>query len=246
MLQTQFLPETDLATIDNFRVEGPLAIRNLLRELVRKKALIVLYDVRDHGRFVTSQLAEVDGRGLQFEFVAEDPRRRSILAAGEAVVVGFLEQIKIQFDAKGITAVAGGDGLAVRCPMPRAAYRIQRRDAYRVRPLATDEATVHVHDGHGGERAYRVIDMSASGVAFAIAPDAALPTAGEHMKRCRIGFAERPPIPCELFVRHVSEGLPSEGGMRRIGCEYGPMPPEIARAMQLTVLDFETRAARMR
>ncbi len=245
-LQTQFLPETDVAGLGSFRVDGALAIRSVLRELIRKRALVVLYDVRDPARFVASQVIEVGDRDLQLEFVTDDRRRQSILDAGAAIVVAFLEQIKIQFEARGLRASGTADALSVTCAIPDVLYRIQRRDAYRVRPLATDEAMVHVQDGRGGEHPYRMIDMSASGVAFAWPADEPPPELGTPLPRCRIGFAERPPLPVALVIRQVSEGLAAEGGMRRIGCEYGALPPEIARAVQMTVLDFETRAARTR
>lgn len=243
--QSQFLPETDFAAIREFRVEGVTAIRGLMRDLQRKKALIALYAADDHDSFFVTQLLGFDDHCVEFDFVTDQHRRRTITASPGAVVVAFLDQVKLQFEVDAITEVALATGPALRCPMPGRVYRIQRRDAYRVRPLGSDAAVVFVPRS-GRDQARRVMDFSVTGVAIALPPGETVPEPGTRWDRCRLEFAGRAPIPCDLVVRHVSGGLQAEAGARRIGCEFSAPPPDVARAIQLTVLDTETRAARAR
>ncbi len=245
-MQSQFLPEPDDAAIREFRIEGPVAIRGLMRELQRKKALVALYAADDHDEFFVTQLIDCDDRWLDFDFVTDAARRARLLRAPGAVVVAFLDQIKVQFDVDSIVEVQSGGEPAVRCPMPRLVYRIQRRDAFRVRPLGSDAALVHVGVAAGKEQAFRLLDFSVTGLALALPPKATVPEIGTRWERCRLEFAGRPPIPCALVVKHVSAGLQAEGGARRIGCKFSGLSPDIARAVQLAVLDAETRAARVR
>lgn len=243
-MQPQFLPETDLEAIAEFRLDGPVAIRALLRELIAKRALIALYASQDHHEFVVTQILDVGERHLDLDFITDDARRQAVLSGGGAIVIGFLDQIKIQFrvDAPAAVRVAGAP--ALRCPLPGVVYRIQRRDAYRVRPLRSEPALCYVRDGSGGEVALRVIDFSAGGLALALPPGSRLPAAGETWAHCRIEVGDRPPIPCNLVVRHVSETLLAEGGAHRAGCEYQHMAPETARALQMLVMNIEKRTAR--
>src|SRR5450432_3705861 len=94
-LQPQFLPETDVEALAPFRVEGPVAIKSLLRDLISKKALIALYSLRNFDDFIVTQVVRFDDHGLELDFVTDEARRAAILGGGGAIVIGFLETIKI-------------------------------------------------------------------------------------------------------------------------------------------------------
>ena len=172
---------------------------------------------------------------------ADESRRAAILGGREVWVIGFLETIKVQFRAGSLSVVDTPKGPVLRCSLPHTVYRIQRRDAYRVRPLVAEPIICFVRDGRGGESGYRVIDFSVTGVAYAMPPGAALPPADTVLRHCRLEVGQRIAIPCDLVVRHVSEGLLSEGGAHRIGCEFEHLASEPARSLQLTVMDIEKR-----
>jgi flagellar brake protein len=241
-LQPQFLPETDVEALAPFRVEGPVAIKSLLRDLISKKALIALYSLRNFDDFIVTQVVRFDDHGLELDFVTDEARRAAILGGGGAIVIGFLETIKIQFTVQSIQLFRSHDGPVLRCPLPANVYRIQRRDSYRVRPLQGEPVVCFVRDGAGGESGFRVIDFSAGGLALAVPSGSALPAAGQTLRHCRIEVGKRIAIPCELIVRHVSEGLWSEDGAHRIGCEYDRPTSEAARSLQLVVMDIEKRS----
>ena len=240
-LQPQFLPETDPYILDPFRVQGPVAIKSLLRDLIAKRALIALYSLRNFDDFVVTQVVRFDDLSLDLDFVTDEARRAAILGSGGAFVIGFLETIKIQFTVASLQAMDSPDGPVLRCPLPHEVFRIQRRDAYRVRPLANEPVACYVRDGAGGETGHRVIDFSAGGLALAMTPGTALPPLAQGMPHCRVEVGQRIAIPCDLIVRHVSESLLLEGGAHRVGCEYQHLSSEAARSLQLVVMDIEKR-----
>ena len=232
-MQPQFLPETDPAVLEHFAVDGPLAVRGILDDLVRERALIALYSPLDHEEFVVSQILGWTDAGIRFEFTTDESRRRALLAAGSVVVVAFLDRIKIQF-ATGRIRVSDEGGLSVlECELPRRVHRIQRRDAQRVRTPSTQPVECVIRAVDGVEHAYRVLDVSAGGVALMVPPERGVPALGELWQQCRLEIPGYPPIACDLAVRFVSEGLRGDAAACRVGCEFHRPLPQTRHAVQL-------------
>ena len=231
-------PETDLEFLRPFRVDGALAVRALLRELITRRALIAIYSDSERDDFVISQILTVDDHQIDLDFVTDESRRG--IGQGRVIVIGLLETVKVQFVLDPVQHVSHPGGVLLRAPLPDHVFRIQRRESFRVRPRVHDQLTVALRRPDG-ERIERIIDLSVGGLSYAIAAGAALPTAGDVHRFSRIEAPDRPPIPCELVVRHVSAGLRSENGAHRIGCEYHRLDSEAARALQIAVVDLERR-----
>lgn len=231
-------PETDQRFLAEFRVDGALAVRGLLRELVMRRGLIAIY--AEHGRddFVISQILALDEQQIDLDFVT-DPARHSI-SEGRVVVIGLLETVKMQFTLNQVQRVPHPGGILLRAPLPDHLYRIQRRDTFRVRPRVQDQLTLSVR-APDGESRHRIIDLSVGGLAYAIELGTALPSAGDILRFSRVEAPDLAPIPCELQVRHVSAGLRSEDGAHRIGCEYHRPDSVAARALQMLVVEMERR-----
>lgn len=235
------MPETDPTFLDPYRVEGPVAIKALLRDLIAKRAFVAIYSSRDFDDFVISQILAFDDQQVDLDFVTDDARQKMILAGGKVLVIGLLETVKVQFDLEPATMVQTPAGWILRGPLPKRVYRIQRRDAFRVRPRLSDTVSVSVRGPSGTESLFRVIDFSVGGLAYAINAGEPLPREGTTHTFSRVECPDRAPIPCELLVRHVSAGLRSENGAHRIGCEFNRLESEAARALQIAVIDMERR-----
>lgn len=238
ILQPQFWPETSAEVLSRYLVEGPLAMKAVLDDLLRERALITLHSAANPDEFVVSQLLRADGNSIRLDFITDESRRNALLAAG-VVVVAFLDRIKIQFECHR-PQLSEHDGLSVLvCQMPPRMYRIQRRDAFRVRPPVRRPVECVVRPMQGVERTYRVLDVSASGVALMSGPDCEAPRGGEIWRHCRLEISGYAPIPCDLEVRFVSEGLLGEAAGSRVGCEFHHPTPETQRAIQIYVMDVE-------
>ena len=237
----QYMPETDLSAIQSFKIDGAIGVQAVLRDLISKRAWIAIYAPDDLEEFVVSQLVAFDEQHLDLDFVNNEERRQAILQAGRAIVIGTLDTIKIQFEVSGIGRALRTDGPVLRCPVPKSLYRIQRRDAFRVRPLSTEPVTCHIRDGKGGERAWKVIDFSALGVAFELPAGSTPPAERTVLQHCRLEFApSRAAVPVNLLVKRVSP-MGDEGAFR-VGCEFKHLASESSRALQIAVMEVEKRS----
>jgi flagellar brake protein len=241
-LQPQFLPETDIGELSQYRVSGSFPINGLLKELIAHRALIALYARGNFDDFVVTQVTRIDDRSIDFAFVTDDARRSAILASDGVIVIGFLESIKVQFSTNTLSIVDAPDGSVLRCTIPFEMFRIQRRDAYRVRPLSSEPVTCHVRDGKGGETVFRVIDFSVTGLSLLAAPGMDLPSEGQAFAHSRIEIGQRIAIPCEVVIHHVGKGLDGDQGGHRLGCEFRHLSSDAARSIQLAVMDIEKRS----
>ncbi|HRO58206.1 MAG TPA: flagellar brake protein [Burkholderiaceae bacterium] len=227
-----------------FRIDGELGVRAVLRDLSTRKVSVSLYPNGRLEDFVVTQVAHVDENGVEFE-LADDPAALATIASSRSIAaVAFPGSVKTQFVLAGFelldSEVAGTPVL--RAPIPALLYRIQRRDAFRVVPPVSDEARCVRRDGAGSETAYPIVDLSAGGAAVLAPADAPPPRTGEHWPHSRIETIDRV-IPCGLLVRHVDRHEGADGGSR-IGLQFDALPSEIQRQVQLYVIDIDRRMRR--
>jgi c-di-GMP-binding flagellar brake protein YcgR len=148
------------------------------------------------------------------------------------VAVAYLDGVKIQFDAR--LRTGGQERRLLRGPAPLAVYRLQRREAYRVAVTAR-KGHCALRFAPGDELAVGIVDLSARGLLLAW-PRPTPPVIGTVWEHARIEFADRPPLPCTLVACRTD--VVDDGSML-VGCEFGPLPPEIERAVQVLVNDLQ-------
>lgn len=236
-LQAHYLPEPTGPELDAFRISGTTAIRQLIQGLVSGHALITLYARRDHMFFVATQVLEFDDGTIDFDLNTDAHRRNEILAGDDCIVVAFLDQIKIQFDVRILEARAAAGRWRLRCRAPETVYRLQRRDAFRVRPGPVLGATCVLRNAGRPETRRTIVDLSVTGVSLAWPQDEPPPPVDTVWEHSRIEVERRVPLPCTLVVRTVEHAEP--GSVARIGCAFTRLPPEIERALQCLVTDIE-------
>jgi c-di-GMP-binding flagellar brake protein YcgR len=232
------LPETDAATLARFEIRGALSVAQVIEDLVRERALITLYSSRDFGEFVVSRIVHRDALGIGFDFTTDDARRQALLGGDTLVVVAMLDRVKVQFDANALRLDRSGDRATLRCAMPERVHRIQRRDAFRVRPSPLSGAQCVVRSPEG-VRAYPLLDVSVGGIALSIPDGEPVPPIGHTWRHCHLDIVGYPAIPCDLEVRFIGTGLLEERAGVRIGCAFVRPAPETERAVQIFVMDVE-------
>lgn len=242
----QYLPEQNLEDLTQFRVQEPRAVLRLLTEVVNTRALITLYNKQDFSIFIVSRLLSISGDEIELEIQTEPSRHAAMLEHGSCIVVGFLDQLKIQFEATFVDSDI--TSTVARCQIPSSVFRIQRRSAYRIRPPVGQDGKVSVRGEPGEEDYFELVDVSATGLSFRRLAQDRFFSIGERLDHARMELGSIAPVPCCIQVRVVIKlqeviGLPSAW---RIGCEFVNMPAEIERAVQVYVQDTERTLRRLR
>jgi len=238
-LPADFMPEPPGRLLEAHALVGKPLATALLRELAHQRIPVALRrrcDLRAHG---FGCIIECRDDALALDLDEIGPGLPMIAGDEDYVAVAYLDGVKIQFDAR-----LGGDGAAgrrrlLRGPQPPAVYRLQRREAYRV-AVATSEGRCVLRRAPGKELAVPLRDLSARGLLMTWR-EQALPAVGTVWEHTRIEFVGRAPLPCTLVASRVGY---DDDGSSLVGCEFGPMPPELERAIQVLVNDLQrTRPA---
>ncbi len=230
-------PETDRGLLARFSIAEPIQIHRLLDDLVRARATVALFAADDADAFVVSRLLACERELLRFDFIDDAQRGAPLLRGGMVVAVAMLERIKIQFDAGQPRRQDVGGVPELHCAVPGRLIRLQRREAFRVRPPGRGPALCVLRDPQGIEWPCPIQDISVAGVGLAVPPGGPPLQAGEYWHHCRLELPGLPPIPCDLEVRACAPGpLP---GMLVAGCGFHRPTPESQRAVQRYVMDVE-------
>ena len=114
------------AGLDAFRVAAEREIVALLRELCDGSVPLNLN--ASNGNVYTTTLWTLDAERSSIGFCADigDPRMQALLESEEAVVVGYLNNVKVQFEVANLVLVRGNRASVLRCAAPRELFRFQR------------------------------------------------------------------------------------------------------------------------
>ena len=244
-MEPLYLPEPPSAGREAHRVDNSLAIRALIRDLEHKRALITLFAGNDHRVYTASRIVHLDDQSIEFDLRTDAHRLASLTDSPRCTVVAFLDDVKVQFDLPAARPVATSGSTRLRACYPPHAYRIQRRDAFRVKPQAADQLVCWIREAPGLEHAVRVLDISATGIAVAWPRSRPLPAKDASLPHCRIDGAIEGPLPCTLVACHGSETAANAAHVRA-GFSFADLPPEIARRVQMLVMAIELDRRRKR
>lgn len=232
--------------LDEFRIHSPGEVQALLKQLQDGNVLLHL-STPEGASYTTTLWAADSSRGVVcFSADANDPRLQSLLESDEAVAVGYLDSIKVQFDVQGLVLVHGARAAAMNAAYPREIFRFQRRNSYRVRPLVgtAPVAAVPTPEASGGRMELRVIDVSLTGVALFLPDDAPSIAPGctlEHVSLCLDADTR---LSVSLKLHHVTALNPESRGAR-LGCELVGLGGDGARVLQRYIDQTQKRRRMM-
>lgn len=226
---------------DPFAVADAAERVRLLRRLLAEDAMVVLHLPGDEDTAVVARLLSLDvaaGR-IELEFVTDEGRRAAFREAGRALARATLDGVGLRFELDAARADVEGRLVA---SLPRRLARLQRREAYRVAPPVTAKPRLFV-PLDGDEREARILDVSASGLAFEWPSSDAPPAIGARLAGCRLELPATLPIRCALAIRSAEQ---RPDAPIRLGGEYDGLDPAAARAVQVYVNVAQTRTRRAR
>jgi c-di-GMP-binding flagellar brake protein YcgR len=219
--------------LEAYRLSAPSEVADMLRRL--QEANVLLNMNTPHGAVYTTTLWATDAARGVLSFAAEpnDPQVQALLAGDEAVVVGYFENIKVQFDVHSLLLVHGARASALNTAYPRELYRFQRRDSFRVRPILRDAPMARLRHPMlpDMEITLRVLDVSIGGCALLLPADIPVLSPGVLINRVRIELNLDARFDTALRLQHVTAIQPDARGAR-LGCELVNLGQDAERVLQ--------------
>jgi flagellar brake protein len=219
--------------LDEFRVSAPRDIQMLLKQLLDGSVLLNIH-AGDGSVFTTAIWTLDSTRGtIGFNADPADPAMQAVLQSDEAVVVGYLENVKLQFDVQDLVLVNGNRASVISCRAPREMYRFQRRDTFRVRPLArhTPMARFRHPDMPEIDVALRVIDISIGGCGLFLPDDVPALNVGTIVSDVMIELDGDTKLEVNMRLKHISTINPEARGVR-MGLEFMRIGGDSLRSLQ--------------
>jgi len=206
--------------------------------------IALMHEIRDRG--VTVTLRPAQGKhSLVSVLVDVDPQNGEILfdasaaAAREAQLAGapsmrahtVIDNIRIRFETGPARLVIHGGRAALASPLPATALRVQRREAFRIEAPIDEPLYCRVRDG-GGERLYKVRDISTTGLAWIHPADEEKPETGTRIAQCRLDLPGTGVVNAglEVMTIRVLKTRPDSGSL--VACRFVGLPGAEATVLQ--------------
>jgi c-di-GMP-binding flagellar brake protein YcgR len=225
--------DVDLLDVGAFRLDAPLEIQALLRELQAQRSPLTL--TTPEGQSCKATLVEVDARRgvIDLDSSASPERLRTLSASAEVQAQAFLDNVKLQFDVEGLVLVQGSAGAMLQANLPSPLYRFQRRQAYRVQPTGSAypfASFVHPDPAVGLLR-LRVLDVSIGGLALLLPQEIPPLEPGLPIEQVRLELDRDTRLETGLRLQHVS-ALQTPADSLQLGCAFVQLPPLALRDLQ--------------
>lgn len=230
MGMTSPFPEPPSPELARFTVRSRVEIVSALRQLRDQHLLVTVYYGDDTGFAVGSVLDVHAGADeLIVDLTVDAVGRAAIAAASQLVIVGFIDNVKLQF-LTGRGQALAQNGAAFRLPLPHEMLRLQRRASLRVK---TPALLCHVPTAPGSTRLHvlRVFDLGLGGMSLQGPSDRNLFVVGRVIHGCQIQTASGRRFEVVLRVRHVEE-LVGAREPQRIGFEFVGLTSAVRNGLQ--------------
>ena len=249
-MQTRPAPLDNMSTdgendVAQFRVNSPREIGTILKQLLDGSTLLNLHAV--NGTVLTSAIWTMDSARGTIGFNA-DPRDlavKALMESHEVVVVGYIDNVKLQFEVHGLMLVNGQRASVLNCAFPRELYRFQRRNAFRIRPLMRTSPVARFRhpDMPETEFSLRIIDISMGGTGLFLPNDVPLMNAGTVINEVSMEFDADTRLEVSMRLKHVTP-IKAEAGGVRLGFEFVRIGGEAVRTLQ-RFIDVTQKRAKM-
>jgi flagellar brake protein len=231
--QPATLDSTNPAAWDAFRVDSPAEVLTLLRQMRDTGIALVLSAPSGSVLVTTLWSIDVDQRRVNFSADDNSPALLDLVDANEAVAVGYLDNVKLQFDLGDLLVVRGAKSCTLQAESPTTLYRFQRRNAFRVRTLERHAPTARLrHPAIPDMRLeLRVLDVSIGGCALFLPADMPGLEPGVVLHGVQVELDADTRFGATVQVHHIS-AINTQALGQRAGCEWCGLSPDSERSLQ--------------
>jgi flagellar brake protein len=179
---------------------------------------------------------------ISFSANADDPQLQAVLQSDEAVVVCYLDNIKLQFDVHDLMLVHSGRSSALKCDSPKEVFRFQRREGFRVRPLLRNTPVAKLRHPMipDMQLSLRILDVSIGGCALFLPDNVPSLSPGVVLNGVLLELDQDTRVQTKLRLQHISSIQPEAKGVR-LGCEMADPTHDNLRRLQAYIDQTQKR-----
>lgn len=249
------MPQTDNAALkfellqsDDFSqylIRHPTEILHVLRNLIRKRAMVTAYPDNSRVHVLTTVLEADDASNrIVLDMAASENDNRRAENAEELICITQVDNVKIQFPLGSLRRITFEGHEAFEAPMPDRLLRLQRREYFRLTAPATPSLVCQIpmQDEDGATITFeaRVVDISGGGIAFVVPPEGVEFKPEMEFHHCQITLPEIGAVQTGLRIRNVFRITDRKGiSVLRAGCEFVDMPERVASNIHRYILKVE-------
>lgn len=217
-----------------FRVEHPGEILALLRRLRDAAVPIVLAAPAGVSTRTLLWAVDVGTHRIGFQADEDHPTWNALVESNEALAVGYLDNVKVQFELDHLMLVRGAQGRVLQASMPHVVHRFQRRDSFRVRPGPGGPVLTMRHPAIPEMRlVLRIVDLSVGGCSLLLPDDVPELRPGLVLHGVQVELDPATAFVAGLELHHIAS-MDGDGG-QRVGCAWQGLDPVAERALQCYV-----------
>jgi flagellar brake protein len=254
-------PEANVEILSNFDITSHIECLAILEKLRADGALLSVCSLDDPSEVIVTQLLSIDAKSgrMAFELSQVDAHTNFIARHRKAIVVAIEEKIKLQFIVTEIELGQDARTPLLLADLPESIYRIQRREAFRVRPLAAHPATClipmqtrrHVlQDNQSAPVApplfdALVLDVSVGGLSLELLDFNKDFELGDILEDCFLHLPGQTAFRCTLKLCYIA--APNlKPRSYRIGAHFEELPAEFERTIQryVNAVEISRRAVK--
>lgn len=228
-----------------YELHAPMEIRQILRGLIAKRAMMTAFIGDSDRSFLTTLLGlSPNEDNLVLDLSNDEEMNRAAETATNLVCITQLDSIKIQFTIAPPRRMRfeGRPGLV--SPLPELLIRLQRREYFRLAAPAAHALSciIPIADPAGQITSYtaRILDISGGGIAIVVPPKGVTFEPDQVYADCRLTLPEFGTVSVNLKVRNLFRLTNRQGiTMLRAGCEFVGTPESVAAVISRYILKVE-------
>jgi c-di-GMP-binding flagellar brake protein YcgR len=215
-------PILELEQLENFRIVNPREIASVLKHLMFSKNFIGVWHADRSYHFVTRILGVDPTAGVFFHDVGADPTHSQFFRESDENHFSVVQAgIRIQFVCRKPSACEFEGVPAYRSAFPASLYRIQRREAFRVRAPVTQPFLCNVRVPDGRQMRFDIFDLSLNGTGlYSKDPSLAKLPIGTVLKRAVLDFRDWGRLETDLEITYLHNIRNSNDPLFHFGCRF--------------------------
>lgn len=232
----------DLHADERYVVRDPREIRVLMQALIDQRATLSAHpDGREQS--FPSAVLECGEAGLLLDGSPIAVLNRRAAEAAFLLCYAQVDKVQLRFRVERPQQQEEDGYVAFRAAMPEELFHLQRRELYRVATSLDDAPWCRVPDPGGGEpKRFRVVDISAGGIALVLPALQDLFALEQRHHGCVLELSDGSQIRLTLVVRNlVPRQRPDGSEQLRVGLCFDELPRGADTAIQRHIFNIERR-----